>query len=194
MITLPSTVREVLLLVARVLIGIVLIAHGWQKFATYGIGGVTASFEKMGVPLPAVSAVFSAVVELAGGAALLLEQRPRPCRQLAQLEGLHEVVVGPVVKPGDPVVDAAARRQHQDPRLRRAVRARLGADRTADLPASDCGKVQVEADQVVRVDPSLEERLVARVREVDGIPLAAEARGDRVGQVLLVLDDKHAHP
>jgi putative oxidoreductase len=71
-ITLPSTVREVLLLVARVLIGIVLIAHGWQKFATYGIGGVTASFEKMGVPLPAVSAVFSAVVELAGGAALLL--------------------------------------------------------------------------------------------------------------------------
>ena len=72
MITLPSTVRDALLLVARVLIGIVLIAHGWQKFATYGIGGVTASFEKMGVPLPAVSAVFSAVVELAGGAALLL--------------------------------------------------------------------------------------------------------------------------
>ena len=52
MITLPSTARDVLLLVARVLIGIVLIAHGWQKFATYGIAGVTASFEKMGVPLP----------------------------------------------------------------------------------------------------------------------------------------------
>ena len=64
--------RDALLLVARVLIGIVLIAHGWQKFATYGIGGVTASFAQMGVPLPAVAAVFAAVVELAGGAALLL--------------------------------------------------------------------------------------------------------------------------
>ena len=35
--------------------------------------------------------------------------------------------------------------------------------------------------------------LVAGVGEIDGIPLAAQARGDRVGQVLLVLDDKHAH-
>jgi putative oxidoreductase len=70
--TLPATARDALLLVARILIGVVLIAHGWQKFATYGISGVTASFEKMGVPLPGVSAVFAAVVELVGGAALLL--------------------------------------------------------------------------------------------------------------------------
>ena len=70
--TLPPTARDALLLVARVLIGVVLIAHGWQKFATYGIGGVTQSFTQMGVPLPAVSAVFAAVVELVGGAALLL--------------------------------------------------------------------------------------------------------------------------
>ena len=60
------------LLVARILVGVVLIAHGWQKFATYGIGGVTAPFAQMGVPLPGVSAVFAAVVELVGGAALLL--------------------------------------------------------------------------------------------------------------------------
>ena len=33
-----------MLLVARVLLGVVLIAHGWQKFATYGLGG-TAGFE-----------------------------------------------------------------------------------------------------------------------------------------------------
>ena len=70
--TLPSTARDALLLVARVLLGIVLIAHGWQKFATYGIGGTAGSFAQMGVPLPAVSAVFAVVVELVGGAALLL--------------------------------------------------------------------------------------------------------------------------
>ena len=130
----------------------------------------------------------------AAAVAVPAQQRPRPRRELAQLEGLDEVVVRPVVEPGDPVVDAAARGQHQDPRLRRAVRARLGADRTADLAASDRGQVQVEADQVVGVDARLHERLVAGVGEVDGIPLAAEAGGDRVGQVLLVLDDKHAHP
>ena len=70
--TLPSTARDALLLVARVLLGVVLIAHGWQKFATYGIDGTAGSFAQMGVPLPAVSAVFAAVVELVGGAALLL--------------------------------------------------------------------------------------------------------------------------
>jgi hypothetical protein len=32
------------------------------------------------------------------------------------------------------------------------------------------------------------------VGKVDRVSLAAEAGGDRVGQVLLVLDDKHAHP
>ena len=44
MITLPSTARDALLLIARVLIGVVLIAHGWQKFVTYGIGGASAAF------------------------------------------------------------------------------------------------------------------------------------------------------
>ena len=64
--------RDALLLVARVLLGVVLIAHGWQKFATYGIADTAGSFAQMGIPLPAVAAVFAAVVELAGGAALLL--------------------------------------------------------------------------------------------------------------------------
>jgi putative oxidoreductase len=68
---LPQTARDALMLVARVVLGIVLIAHGWQKFAQYGIGGTAGAFAKMGVPLPALSAVFAAVVELVGGLALL---------------------------------------------------------------------------------------------------------------------------
>ena len=70
--TVPQTARDALLLVGRVLLGVVLIAHGWQKFAQYGIAGTAAAFAKMGVPLPAVSAVYAAVVELVGGLALLV--------------------------------------------------------------------------------------------------------------------------
>lgn len=64
--------RNVAGLLTRVVVGVVLILHGWQKFFEYGIGGTTTSFAKMGVPLPGVSAVFAAVVELFGGAALIL--------------------------------------------------------------------------------------------------------------------------
>jgi putative oxidoreductase len=69
--TLPQNATDALKLVARIVLGVVLIAHGWQKFAQYGIGGTAGSFATMGVPLPAVSAVFAAVVELVGGIALL---------------------------------------------------------------------------------------------------------------------------
>ena len=72
MLLLPLPARDALLLVARVLLGVVLIAHGAQKFFSYGIAGTAASFAQMGVPLPAVSATFAAVVELVGGAALIL--------------------------------------------------------------------------------------------------------------------------
>jgi putative oxidoreductase len=64
--------RNIVGLLARVVIGVVMIMHGWQKFFEYGIGGATASFAEMGVPLPGVSAVFAAVVELGGGAALIV--------------------------------------------------------------------------------------------------------------------------
>ncbi|WP_160050961.1 MULTISPECIES: DoxX family protein [unclassified Nocardiopsis] len=67
-----TVLRDLALLVARVGLGVIFIAHGWQKFTEYGLDGTAASFEQMGVPLPAVSALFAAVVELVGGAALLL--------------------------------------------------------------------------------------------------------------------------
>ncbi|GAB3707068.1 DoxX family protein [Mariniluteicoccus flavus] len=68
----PAALRDAALLVSRVLLGVVLMAHGWQKFAEWGLGGTAQSFGKMGVPAPQVSAVFSAVVELVGGALLIL--------------------------------------------------------------------------------------------------------------------------
>jgi putative oxidoreductase len=67
-----STRQDVALLIGRIALGVVLIAHGWQKFFSFGISGVAASFDQMGVPLSTVSAVFAAIVELAGGIALIV--------------------------------------------------------------------------------------------------------------------------
>ncbi len=64
--------RDVALLAARVGIGVIFVAHGWQKFATWGMDGTATSFAQMGVPMPEVSAWFAATVELVGGAALVL--------------------------------------------------------------------------------------------------------------------------
>lgn len=65
-------VRDLGLLAARIILGVVLMAHGWQKFSEWGISGTAANFEKMGVPAPTLSALFAAVVEFAGGIALVL--------------------------------------------------------------------------------------------------------------------------
>jgi putative oxidoreductase len=67
-----TLLRDLALLVARLGIGLVFVAHGWQKWATFGIEGTTAGFDKMGVPVPAAAALFAATVELVGGAALIL--------------------------------------------------------------------------------------------------------------------------
>jgi putative oxidoreductase len=55
----------------RVVVGIVFLMHGGQKFFVYGIEGTTNAMTQMGIPLPAVSAVVVGLVELVGGAALL---------------------------------------------------------------------------------------------------------------------------
>ena len=70
--TLPTPVRDLALLVARVGIGVVFLAHGWQKLATNGIDGTAAFFGQAGVPLPTLSAWAAALIELVGGGALVL--------------------------------------------------------------------------------------------------------------------------
>jgi putative oxidoreductase len=64
--------KDLAVLVARVAIGVVLVAHGAQKFFTFGIPGTVDSFAGMGIPVPQATALFAAVVELVGGVALIL--------------------------------------------------------------------------------------------------------------------------
>jgi putative oxidoreductase len=63
---------DLALFIARIAFGVVFIAHGAQKLFTYGLAGTAEAFAGMGVPAPHASAVVAAVVELAGGAALIL--------------------------------------------------------------------------------------------------------------------------
>ncbi|QFZ23232.1 DoxX family protein [Saccharothrix syringae] len=65
-------IKDVAALVGRLGLGAVFIAHGWQKFTEWGMDGTASAFAGMGVPLPALSAWFTAIVELVGGALLVL--------------------------------------------------------------------------------------------------------------------------
>ncbi|MDV7354151.1 DoxX family protein [Rhodococcus oxybenzonivorans] len=65
-------VRNLGILIARVGIGIIFLAHGWQKAFTNGLDKQTAGFESMGVPLPGISAFVVTWLEIIGGLALIV--------------------------------------------------------------------------------------------------------------------------
>jgi putative oxidoreductase len=70
--TFPAPARDLAVLVARVAVGVTSLAHGWQKLFTNGIDGTATFFDQVGVPAASAAAWFAAVVEFAGGAALIL--------------------------------------------------------------------------------------------------------------------------
>lgn len=66
------TAQFTLLTVARVILGVVFFAHGWQKVVTNGLSATGKAFEGMGVPAPTLSAWFAGLAELVGGALLIV--------------------------------------------------------------------------------------------------------------------------
>ena len=67
-----SALTTTALAALRIILGFLFAAHGWQKFNEWTIAGTQASFAKMGVPAADVMAPAVAVLELAGGIALIL--------------------------------------------------------------------------------------------------------------------------
>ncbi|MEU5882090.1 DoxX family protein [Spirillospora sp. NPDC047279] len=65
-----SLFYDVVALLARIAVGVVFIAHGWQKIEA-GITATGRQFDDMGVPAPTGAAAYAAFVELLGGAALI---------------------------------------------------------------------------------------------------------------------------
>ena len=64
---LPAPARDIAMLIARIILGVVLFAHGWQKLMINGISDTYGQFEKLGIPLAIVSASFTSFVEFVGG-------------------------------------------------------------------------------------------------------------------------------
>ncbi len=54
----------------RMMVGVVFIAHGYQKLFVYGLAQVSGMFGHMGIPLPSVAGPLVAFVEFLGGLAL----------------------------------------------------------------------------------------------------------------------------
>lgn len=74
------------MLAARVTLGVILIAHGWQKFSEWTIAGTTQSFEGMGVPAASIAAPAAATVELVGGILIILGLLTRIVGDLVALQ------------------------------------------------------------------------------------------------------------
>jgi putative oxidoreductase len=67
----PAYARNAALLAARLVLGTIMFAHGYQKLMVDGIGRTTQGFEHMSIPVAIVSASFVTVVEVAGGVLLM---------------------------------------------------------------------------------------------------------------------------
>jgi putative oxidoreductase len=68
----PAALQDVVLLLARVGLGAVLIAHGRQKLDDQGLEATAAGFDALGIPFAEGAAHYATWVELIGGGLLVI--------------------------------------------------------------------------------------------------------------------------
>lgn len=81
------------LTVLRVVVGIVFLAHGYQKLFLMHFHGVAGMFAHIGVPLPAISSVVVTLVEFCGGIALILGLFTRIFATLLAIDMLSAILL-----------------------------------------------------------------------------------------------------
>ena len=59
------------LLVIRLVLAVVMVAHGAQKMFSFGHAGIAGGFAQMGMPMPQIAAALIIAVELGGGILML---------------------------------------------------------------------------------------------------------------------------
>ncbi len=71
-LSLPAQLSEVALLVVRVIVGIIMLAHGWQKLTTFGPANFGQGLAQSGVPLPVFMGYVVTFTEVIGGILLIV--------------------------------------------------------------------------------------------------------------------------
>ena len=87
-----ESLKNELLLIARVLIVLLYVIFGWQKLTDYD--ETFAYFTQEGVPLPSVAVWIAVIMELGVGIALILGFLTRPLSLLLALYTLATAIIG----------------------------------------------------------------------------------------------------
>jgi hypothetical protein len=119
---------------------------------------------------------------------LTWDEGPEAGEELAEREGLGQVVIGAAVETGDPILHRVPCGEHEDGRPAAAV-----ADPAADLEAVHVRQHDVQDDHVVGVLGRGPDRVGASRRDVDGVGLLLEPALEEAGHLQLVLDDQDPH-
>ena len=77
----------------RVAVGLVFLMHGAQKLFVFGVAGTTDIMAKLGLPVPMLCALIVIIVELVGGAAILLGAFTRLAGALLAFEMIVAILV-----------------------------------------------------------------------------------------------------
>ena len=68
-----ATLRTITQFLLRITLGVVFVAHGWEKLAIKGVDKTATMFDKhLQIPFPTAAAHFATWVELLGGLALIV--------------------------------------------------------------------------------------------------------------------------
>ena len=112
----------------------------------------------------------------------------KPGEELAEVEGLRQVVVGAGVESLDLVVDGVARGEHEDRRVDA-----LAPNLATDFEAVADGEDDVEDDGIVVVDGREEDGPAAVGGVVYGVRGFAQSAGDRFAELTVVLGQQNPH-
>ena len=116
------------------------------------------------------------------------EGRPHAGEQLADGEGLADIVVGAAVEGGDLVALLPSRGEHDD-----GHRGPLAKPRE-DTEAVEVGQAQVENDEVWLAGRRLDQTVLAVARLEEAVAMARERGAEEAPDLWLVLDEDHRGP